>query len=151
EQIGDERAIDLERVERELAEVAERRVAGPEIVERDPEPHRLERAEQRARRLRVVDERALRDLDLERARVDARLFHDALHVVVEMRIAELPGGDVHREAHGAEAAHALPLAELVAGLADDPAADPDDEAGLLRDRDELGRRDEAALRVAPAE
>ena len=41
---GDERAVDLERVERELAQGAERRVAGAEIVEADADPGRAQLA-----------------------------------------------------------------------------------------------------------
>src|SRR5579859_2954073 len=39
---SDERAVDLDRVEREGAEVGERAVAGAEVVDRDPHPHLLE-------------------------------------------------------------------------------------------------------------
>ena len=34
---GDERAVDLEDVDRELAQVAQRRVAGAEVVDREPD------------------------------------------------------------------------------------------------------------------
>src|SRR3954452_3764739 len=46
---------------------------------------------------------------------------------------------------------ALHQHRLAAALAQDPAADRHDEAHLLGERDELVRRDEAALRVAPAQ
>ena len=45
----------------------------------------------------------------------------------------------------------VPLARLGAGRAQDPLADRDDQAGELRDGDELARRDQAQLGVAPAQ
>src|SRR4029078_6057647 len=44
-----------------------------------------------------------------------------------------------------------PLGDLAAALADDPAADVDDEADLLGQRDERRRHEQAALRVGPAD
>src|SRR4029453_8220504 len=44
----------------------------------------------------------------------------------------------------------VPLARLGAGGAQDPLADRNDQAGELRNRDELSRRYQAQLGVAPA-
>ncbi len=43
----------------------------------------------------------------------------------------------------------LPGAELAARLRDDPPTHRDDEPGLLRDRDELGRREQPTARMVP--
>ena len=61
----DERLGDLEDVERQRAQVAERRVAGPEVVEREPHAHaRAARASAAALRLGVLTQ-ALGDLEHE--------------------------------------------------------------------------------------
>ena len=52
---------------------------------------------------------------------------------------------------GAPAAGDLETPGVTAALAQHPAADRDDQAGLLGDRDELGGRDQAPLGVAPAQ
>ena len=48
----DERAIDLERVERQVGEVAERRVPGAEVVEHEPHAERLQRVQRLGERRR---------------------------------------------------------------------------------------------------
>jgi hypothetical protein len=45
DQAGDERAIDLQLVDRQAAQVAERRVAGAEIVDDDPHAHLVQALE----------------------------------------------------------------------------------------------------------
>ena len=42
-----ERPVDLEHVDREPVEVAERGISGPEVVDREPDAERLERAQRR--------------------------------------------------------------------------------------------------------
>ena len=44
-QLGDEGAVDLQHVDRELAQVGERGVAGAEVVDGDPDPERLQLAQ----------------------------------------------------------------------------------------------------------
>ena len=53
-------------------------------------------------------------------------------------------GGSHREL-------ALELHGVAARFAQDPAADRDDQAGLLGERDEVERRHEPAVRVDPAD
>ena len=69
----DELAGDLEHVDREPAQVGQRRVPGAEVVDRDPDAEGLEPPEGRGRRLAVLHEDRLGDLQDETARVEARL------------------------------------------------------------------------------
>ncbi len=65
-----ERAVDLHLVDRQALEVAERRVAGAEVVDREHDAHLAQAAQDRARAHRVGDDHALGDLELERGRRD---------------------------------------------------------------------------------
>src|SRR5262249_32303319 len=67
-QIRDERAIDLDLVERKAAQVAQRRVAGAEVVERNADTERLELVQDRQRVLAILHEDPLGDFELEPAR-----------------------------------------------------------------------------------
>src|SRR5690606_26459379 len=61
----DEGAVDLDRRELRLPEIAERRIAGAEIVEAEPDSEREELVEQLRRAAAVAQENAFRHLDFE--------------------------------------------------------------------------------------
>ena len=65
--VGDEGAVDLELVDRQVAQVGEGAVAGAVVVDRDPQAEPAERLEDLAGTLRVDHDHALGDLELERA------------------------------------------------------------------------------------
>src|SRR3546814_10934896 len=62
----------LDLVERRLLQIAERRIAGAEIVEREPHADRLEALEHLVRRRGLVEKHALGDLEFEPLRRDPR-------------------------------------------------------------------------------
>ena len=62
DEIGGEGPVDLEDVDRELLEVAQRRVAGAEIVEGEEHPELLEVGQHDQGPLGILDEGALGDL-----------------------------------------------------------------------------------------
>src|SRR5262249_22788077 len=64
-EIADERSIDLDLVEREAAQAAERRISGAEIVHRDAHAQRLQLLQGGEVRLDVAQQQRLGDLDLE--------------------------------------------------------------------------------------
>ena len=70
---GDERAIDLDLVERELLQVAQARVAGAEVVHGDVHAKVLELAQRGHRRVGVLEQDALGDLELETLGREARV------------------------------------------------------------------------------
>ena len=71
-EVVDEGAVDLDLVEREALQIAQRGIAGAEIVKRDPHPQAAELMQHRQRDLVVANEHRLGDLELEPAGRDAR-------------------------------------------------------------------------------
>ena len=61
-EVGDERAVDLERVDRVAAQVGQRRVAGAEVVEHQPHAEPPQRLQRLGDRGRVLEQQALGDL-----------------------------------------------------------------------------------------
>ncbi len=72
------------------------------------------------------------------------------HRVDEFRRRKLVSGHVHGHPQRWQAV-LLPQPVLPAGLAQHPFADRTDQAGVLGQRDEVRRRDQAALRMLPAD
>ena len=72
-ELADEGAVDLDLVDREAAQVAQRGIAGAEIVERDAEAGARSWPMRVAAASRSLDQDALGDLELEPARARARL------------------------------------------------------------------------------
>ena len=81
-----ERSI-FERVDRELAQVAERRVAGAEVIEHEPHPERVEVGERADTLLDVGGQRLLGQLELEQARLEASLVENARHRAGQITVA----------------------------------------------------------------
>ena len=97
----DEFAGDLEDVDPEAAQVAERRVAGPEVVDGDPDPEIADRLEARDRRRGVVEHDRLGHLEHELPRLEAGLAQDGLDVADEGRLLELLCRQVDRDRQAA--------------------------------------------------
>ena len=142
----EEGAVDLDLVERQALQVAEARVAGAEIVERDAHAEIADLVQEQARRARVLEQHRLGDFDLEPARVEAGFAQHLLDRLDDVAAAELAGRQVDGHAHMVRPRRARP-----AGLAQHPFAEIDDQAHFLGDGNELGRRDHAAQRVRPAQ
>ena len=70
-EVGDERDVDLQRVDREMLQVRQRRVAGAEVVDRDREALVAQLVEHLANRVEVVQQARLGDFELDprRARI----------------------------------------------------------------------------------
>ena len=67
-----ERTVDLDLVERETAQIAQRRITGAKIVERDLDAHRAELVQDRKRPLAVLQQHRFGDLQFEPMRRQAR-------------------------------------------------------------------------------
>ena len=93
-QLGDEGAVDLQRVDGEALEVSEGGVAGPEVIDRDPHAERLDLGEATDGVLDVAHQGGLGDLDRQRLRVQAAVGERALDVGDELVGVELAPGDV---------------------------------------------------------
>ena len=78
------------------------------------------------------------------AQVDGDLVDEALVLELERR-------EVDAERERLETGQSVPLDDLARGRLEDRPAERDDLAVLLGEADEVGRVDEAARRVAPAD
>ena len=144
--LADEAAVDLQFVEDGLVQIADRRIAGAEIVERDADAERAQALQHVERRAVVAKENALGDFELDAIAgkfVAAKRF---AHNIGQRRRDDLLGADVERDGD-----RVRPRRGRAARFVDDPIADGDHQAGFLGDRDEDVGRDIAALRVVPAD
>ena len=150
QQVAHERAVDLHRRDRQAHEVAQRRVAGAEVVERDADPHRAQGPEDLGRVARVPHGRGLGDLQLERSAGRTRCRAGcAAPCSTSVCSCSCAGADV--DAHAQRPAQLpVPGASLPARLLEDPGADGDQDAAVLGDGDEVQRRHHPALGVPPA-
>src|SRR5262249_7282476 len=64
-QVANERTVDLDLVEREAAQIAERRITGTEVVHGDADSEATQLMQGRKRRLAVLQQHRLGDLELE--------------------------------------------------------------------------------------
>ena len=128
----------------------ERRVAGAEIVDRQPDAEAIQRLELGHRLLGVAHDAALGQLELEIRGVEGAALDHARDVAHQILLLELAPGQVDREAQAREA-RLVPGAHLRAGGAQHEAPELQDQAGLLGQRDELGGRDQAEVGVEPAD
>src|SRR5216684_1308861 len=146
----DEAAVDLERVDGELVQVAERRVAGAEVVEIEAHAHRPQLGHVVGHVAVLLHEEALGHLQPQRPRREARFAEDVADQRDQAVLLELLGAEVDADLQGGHVEPLLPAPHLPARLAQHPPADGQDEPRLLRQRDELGRREQPATGMLPA-
>jgi hypothetical protein len=148
-QVVHEAAVELERRHRQLGEVRQRGEPGAEVVDAQRRPGLAQLVEDRPTGGAVVHQGRLGELEPELPR--ARTGDDLSHLLDEARVGELLGREVDREAEGPVGQQRGPARHLGCGRRHHPAAERHDEAGLLRQRDEAGRREQPAARVLPAD
>ncbi len=150
-QAAHEGAVDLEDIDRETVQVRQRRVAGTEVVDREPNAQRLQLAELDQVRLGVVHHRAFGQLDQQALGLEAGDFQRVTDVADQVALLQVPARDVHGDAQAlARRDAAAPLLDATAGVLQHPAPERDDLARLLRHRDELPRQHAAVHGVLPA-
>jgi len=88
-QIRHERPVDLDLVERKAAQIAQRGIAGAEIIERDPHAEALDPAQRGKRILGVLHEDAFGDLELEAVRRQTGPGEGLLDHLEQVRRGEL--------------------------------------------------------------
>src|SRR6185369_6511006 len=119
---GDERAVDLQDVDREALEVAQRRVAGPEVVDREMDAERPQLRQPADRAGGSLHEAALGDLEDEARRRQPGVLDGLLDRLDEVRLLELAGREVDADLQRRQPETELPLAGLATRLAQDPLA-----------------------------
>ena len=92
----DERTVHLDCFDREALQVPERRVAGPEVVDAEPDSQALERRDRAHGRLGVVHQDVLGDLEAQPGGVGAGVVERRSHVLGEVGVRQLPARQVHR-------------------------------------------------------
>src|SRR5207237_3219255 len=96
--VGDERAVDLDLRYRQSFEVRERRVARAEIVDRETDAHRAQLGEHGYGPEWIRHDRALRELERERARHDVSFLEQLLNLPCEVVRAETSRGEIDGDA-----------------------------------------------------
>ncbi len=145
-EVGDEGAVHLDLVEREAAQIAQRRVAGAEIVHRDADAELLQPVQGRQRLLAVVHEDPLGDLELEPVRRQAGFGEYRCD-----RFEQVGRRELHRrEVDGDLADARATCAALRQASRQRPFAERQNEPAVLRHRDEDRRRHHALDRVTPS-
>ena len=143
--LHDKGAVDLDLVERERLQIAQRGIAAAEIVHRDAHAERLEPAQQRQAALEILDQHAFGDFEFEPVRRQPGFEQDRMHQADHVAMHELRRRQVDRDLQ-----RLRPGRGLAAGFAQDPFAHLDDQAAFFRQRNEIAGRHEAAHRMHPA-
>ena len=139
----DERAVDLERVDVELAQVPERGMPGPEVVERRAHADRVQAGEDVGRALHVGHHDVLGHLELEPLGRDVVQGQQACDLGGQAEVEQVGGPEVDGDAD-AQRGDLLQRA-----VEHEPGQRPGQPA-LLHQRQELARAEQAADRVLPA-
>jgi hypothetical protein len=77
--LADEAAINLDLVESEFAQPPQARLAGAEIIKRNPDPDGVEFIDHLGGNLRIAHHRGFRDLQFEPARIETNPVDDGQH------------------------------------------------------------------------
>ncbi len=143
--VDHEAAVDLELVELEPRQVAQTRIAGAEVVERQAYAERAQALERDHRALDVLDQQRLGDLEVEPVRRQPSLRQNGGDPLGDVGLAQLQRRQVDRDVEiGA------PECRRLARQTQHLLAERADRAGLLGDRNERLGRHLAADRMLPA-
>ncbi len=151
EDLAHERAVDLELVQRQLAQVGQRRVAGAEVVQRKRDTLLFQRGHRLRGRCEISHDQAFGQLQAQPRRLHAGLGKNRRQQRDEIRFGELARADVDGQRQAGRCRLALPACQLEAGSAHDPGADLDDEPAFFGDADEVKRQHDLAIGLVPAQ
>ena len=149
-QVAHETPVHLEVVDRKELEVAERRIAGAEVVDGEVHAHRAQIAHELHRLVRIPHHHAFGDFELEDAGFGPGGLEDFRELGYELLLAELDGRKVDRDRHPRQAG-ILPGLGARADLAQRPQSDRNDQTRFLGEVDEFLREQQAPLGVLPAQ
>src|ERR1700677_1075658 len=99
-QSRDEGTVDLQLIDGKLAQVGERAVPRPEVVDRDPNAESLPLAQQLSGGIGPAHQDRLGDLERQRRRVETACVKRCTYLLDELRALELSRGDVDRHVQG---------------------------------------------------
>ncbi|MNT47090.1 hypothetical protein D3C72_1837770 [compost metagenome] len=148
--VGDEAAIDLEDVQRQVLQVGHARVAGAEIVQRHADALLVQALHGLHRLCRLAHQAALGQLHVQCTAGQAEILLRAGELGHQIAVEELHRRHVDRDRQLAPPRfHQTPL--RLCRRADHPASQRQDQAGVLAQLDELAGRDETAVGLRPAQ
>ena len=126
-------------------------MAGPEVVHADPDAHGPQLHQDGSDRRGPFLGDAFGQLQYQAARIKAGLEQGVRDLGNELRLEKLHAGDVdrHPQVVRGQLSRLLPRLELRARFAQYPHAQRQDEAGFLRDGNEIQRGHQAEDRVLP--
>ncbi len=137
--------VDLELVEVEVAQVAQRGLPLAEVVERQPDAERAQPGEHLERALRVGGDQVLGDLEREPLRKAGVALERPGHLRREVEVEQVRGPEVDRDAEvGVQGA------DLVQRAVEDERRERAREPALLREGQEVARAEQPAHGVLPA-
>ena len=142
---ANEALVDLDLVERRVLQIAERGIAGPEVVEREPHAQQLQLREHVRRGIFIAQEDRLGQFQFQPLGLQAGMGQRLGDHRGKARIAELRGRHVDRHPHAAR-----PGRRFGAGPLEHPIAQRADQVGFLGNRNEHPRRDFAQFGMSPA-
>src|SRR5680860_124641 len=119
------RAVDLKTSKRKALQITERRVAGAEVIDTEPDAHRLEFEQQLARPLGILHGHALGNFQLERMGVQTCVVQRRGDPLGQFGLAELSRREIYRQTHVLNA-FSLPVTHLCAARTQYPVADLQD-------------------------
>ena len=142
-----ERAVDLERMQGEAVQVAQRGIAGAEIVQRRVDAGAAQRVERGEHLVGVVEQRALGHFQPHPMRRQVVGGEQVQQLLRKRRGTEMPRRDVD----GDVATVHVEGRDLAAGLVEHLPVDLFDAAALLGNVEEVPRQQQAALWMTPAQ
>ncbi len=148
--VTDKRAIDLEKIDGKVPEVIQGRVTRAKIVDGQIHADLLEFAHQVERLFGVFHQNALRQLEFKAMRRQPAVCERTLHAGDEGTGAELPHGEIHRNAQVAVPG-IVPLPALPARLLQYPFAGGNNQTRVLQQGNELFRQHQALRGMLPAQ
>src|SRR5712691_12630587 len=131
-------------------QVAQRGVAGPEIIDRETASDRANFLDQAVSALGVLHDRALSNLQMESRRMKRRTAERLLDRGDEIALRQLLAGDVHADTQGGARGFRSPSRGLPARFDENEFPDRNNQPRILGQGDELRRRDYSAFRMLPA-
>ncbi len=140
--------VDLEHVKRQLKHIAQRRVPGAEIVERDADPQCPEASQQSLHVVESAQQHGFRHFQLEQAGTQAGLSQHGFHALKQARLRELMRRNIDAHTQGAAVAP-VPKTALATGFSQDLPSEFNHQSGILRERHELRGRNPSVLQVSP--
>ena len=146
----DKAAIDLQTVNGESFQMAERGIAGTEIIDRKAYRHFLQGGKDPVCLGGIQHNRVFHQFELEILRWQPGGIEGILNQLEQVLVLKLHAGQINRH-RDRSIALILPQLVLLTGLMHHPITYRDNQAGLIRNGHEISRRNDATVIFLPAD